>query len=908
MADTVPDQVGRIWSTATDPFAPSGNVQRTPEAIAAANLQGPDYSLGAGVAGPNFSSGTATDRTLSAVSPIQGRDGQLGGGTIWAGRPHGGGNMQTGNVLGLPEVTQVRVTSPTFGTTPPSYATSVGDKPTHGADHQPFSDSGVKLTQPVQDRARRSETPRDTLGGLASMSMSVGTAAPTATFEPLSFTEPNKSVHGTMSLFNPRSQDKDAEEQLHALSLTLTDTDALKDLVLRHQDMGVMREYHQKENGFNEILHDMMDKGHITPEVANQLSQKMCARFYQHVTRSFNDYAMPIMIESFRANLINKIPQILTQLETAVKGIRLHVGAGSSDSGFDHIKIMLEINGTCQGIRIFNERMDLAVRNLSALAVHQLDDIQNIYGFLQSEISSSGALDSSSLDTGNADVKRLKNTIETMEATCILAACSYVQKTPPKKDSVSMKVMAMPTQIRGDADAKVARQLSEAFYDFMMQDTATFWPLIFVHGVLANLVLKKGMLVIPPSLRPEVFGQSLTVPEFFKERYDIANTKLYGALKVKSLEMCRQARAGRRLDFGEGEMVFIIADETDGMSVIWFYMLIHAQHTTITRLQLRDRLQHCAGLFTKGPLKEAVDKIRIDIELAAQFTLLVEPHAVLSVMLKTLANRDPIFLELHREYERLEGTMTYANGVSIVDRYLTKIETIARSMNKYEISIRNCSLSESNKLRIQANAFYGVLDESDPAPAPAPAPAPTPAPKKKKTPLVAAGEQGNLVCNAKTCEKMVSKDQCTKYETLLKTYPKCPAPVCRDCFMKMIDGKGSNDIELKTGGWTKYTAVAKNAGKSAPGKRTSALFVEECEKREEDPLDQMVRIKHIQDQMLEDEENGELERSVKLDQMSKISSMLGDHESVCQISIMEEEERAKQEEMYYDMMYSDGCD
>ena len=38
---------------------------------------------------------------------------------------------------------------------------------------------------------------------------------------------------------------------------------------------------------------------------------------------------------------------------------------------------------------------------------------------------------------------------------------------------------------------------------------------------------------------------------------------------------------------------------------------------------------------------------------------------VLSVLLKTLANRDPIFLELYREYERLEGTMTYANGVSI---------------------------------------------------------------------------------------------------------------------------------------------------------------------------------------------------------------------------------------------------
>ena len=92
MADTVRDQVGRIWSPATDPFAPHGNVQRTPDAIAAANLQEPDYSLGRpGVAGPNFSSGTATDRTLSAVSPIQAVDGQLGGGTIWAGGLRGGG-------------------------------------------------------------------------------------------------------------------------------------------------------------------------------------------------------------------------------------------------------------------------------------------------------------------------------------------------------------------------------------------------------------------------------------------------------------------------------------------------------------------------------------------------------------------------------------------------------------------------------------------------------------------------------------------------------------------------------------------------------------------------------------------------------------------------------------------------
>jgi hypothetical protein len=70
MADAMRDQVVRTWSAdrsaETDPFAARGNVQRTPEAIA-------------GTAQSDFSLGHATDRNLSAVSPVQAVDGQLGG-------------------------------------------------------------------------------------------------------------------------------------------------------------------------------------------------------------------------------------------------------------------------------------------------------------------------------------------------------------------------------------------------------------------------------------------------------------------------------------------------------------------------------------------------------------------------------------------------------------------------------------------------------------------------------------------------------------------------------------------------------------------------------------------------------------------------------------------------------------
>jgi hypothetical protein len=61
-----------------------------------------------------------------------------------------------------------------------------------------------------------------------------------------------------MSLFDPSSLDEDADGKLQALTLALTDTDALKDLVLRNPDTVVMREFHQKKNGFNDILQVML--------------------------------------------------------------------------------------------------------------------------------------------------------------------------------------------------------------------------------------------------------------------------------------------------------------------------------------------------------------------------------------------------------------------------------------------------------------------------------------------------------------------------------------------------------------------------------------------------------------------------------------------------------------------------
>jgi hypothetical protein len=125
MADAMRGQEN-TWLEGTDPFASRGNVQRTPE-----GTTGPaqsDFSSGRGAtARSDYLSGSATDRNLSAVSPVQAVDGQLGGGTIWAGGLPGG-SMQSGTILGMSSVTREQATSSTFGATPNFDASNAGVK------------------------------------------------------------------------------------------------------------------------------------------------------------------------------------------------------------------------------------------------------------------------------------------------------------------------------------------------------------------------------------------------------------------------------------------------------------------------------------------------------------------------------------------------------------------------------------------------------------------------------------------------------------------------------------------------------------------------------------------------------------------------------------------------------------
>jgi hypothetical protein len=231
-----------------------------------------------------------------------------------------------------------------------------------------------------------------------------------------------------------------------------------------------------------------------------------------------------------------------------------------------------------------------------------------------------------------------------------------------------------------------------------------------------------------------------------------------------------------------------------------------------------------------------------------------------------------------REYERTEGTMTAAQGVSIIDRYMTKIETTARDFNIYESkNLRQASLAASKMDQAQANAFYSVIPAPAPAPSPAPGPAPgpSPAPSPKKSPTAAVSEKpegkGDLTCNHKTCDKKVAKMQCDKFKKVKETRPDYAPPVCWDCWKGMMAGEGKNDLELKTpvGGKIEY-AKCVAAFNRKKGSRQAALVLEATYGGEDDRLNEIME---FQEKLYEEAKANP--ESAKLEQLRKISAMIG---------------------------------
>jgi hypothetical protein len=114
--------------------------------------------------------------------------------------------------------------------------------------------------------------------------------------------------------------------------------------------------------------------------------------------------------------------------------------------------------------------------------------------------------------------------------------------------------------------------------------------------------------------------------------------------------------------------------------------------------------------------------------------------------------------------------------------------------------------------------------------------------------------------------------QCDRFKVVKETRPDYAPPVCWDCWKGMMAGEGKNDLELKTpvGGKIEYAkCVAAFNRKNGSGQ--AALVLEATYGGEDDRLNEIMELH----EKLYEEARANPE-SAKLEQLRKISAMIGD--------------------------------
>ena len=583
-----------------------------------------------------------------------------------------------------------------------------------------------------------------------------------STFEAFVIKQPDPGSHGPMSFPAPGKEETiDLMSEVNSLTDTLTPVLDVKQAFKDHPSYPNFVSLYDNDL-FTLAIQNAIDMGIVNPQGADILCNSLAQTFRTSSETILNDFTMPMIIDSVRSTFKSHLPEQVSTIEKLCETLRVD----RPNSERQHIPILKE-----------EDKKKQLVLELSGIGVTNVTNLLS---------GASPQIDAKALDIA---VTECTTTVKILEQAMVSKVCDFAHRAQPNK-ALNMRDIKLPTGLQGDADAKTARQLCDNILDYFMQDPGLFYPLIFVHVTLRDLLFVEGQLVIPPSIRDQAYGKTLHLPEAFKKVYDEANQNL-GALVRARFEVLSQAsRAGRKFDYGgRGRSVFIIGDSSDGMSALWFHIIRHAQKTHEQCLQIRDRLQHAGGLFVSGPIKNSVETVRKDIELATSLNIVVEPLSVLMVILKNLGNRHQAFMNLFDEAKRSEHLMTTEDGVAILDIYMTKVEDTAREFSLFEKNITSANLAESKIQESESKAFYSSSSSSQQIPSGAP-----------------TGTQEKMFCFAKDCNEEVGSYAVKNHLFIIKTNPqsKKPKPVCQRCFNSLLVGEGKVKITQEDGSTLTY--------------------------------------------------------------------------------------------------------
>jgi hypothetical protein len=377
---------------------------------------------------------------------------------------------------------------------------------------------------------------------------------------------------------------------------------------------------------------------------------------------------------------------------------------------------------------------------------------------------------------------------------CISHSFQFINQAVPTAHNRAPKTLTISSKATGEPNARVGKIIYQEFMAYMIQFPRVYYLLIPIFHYICETQRTKDTLIRPPVLET-IFrispagmrtvptppdpshGPSLAPDAQVLVELSVQSKVLAGVLTREQPELLRKlGRGKRKFSCTTGESIVMQPDLNDGLASAICIVFAHAERTSHLKVNIRDQLECCSGLFTQGSILLTIQKLQPKIEECLQMDINIQYDLSVKAIVIVLVERSPMFQTLMDPYVLNVSVAKKQCAVQSLYDLLIEVECIARE-SKSSDTLPASKSSESTRQLARARMIHDLDAEPEVA--------------------AAAADGTPILCQKLGCTKVLSDAQQIRTAKSLANNQKI-GTLCDDCYSS-TKGQIGTEIKLKDG-------------------------------------------------------------------------------------------------------------
>ena len=244
---------------------------------------------------------------------------------------------------------------------------------------------------------------------------------------------------------------------------------------------------------------------------------------------------------------------------------------------------------------------------------------------------------------------------------CVSACFEFLSQSVPANHNRAPKPMNISAKAAQDPNARTGKVVFQDMMTYLTQFPKQYYILLPIFFYICEKQRTQDELIRPPYLEcsRSIFatrdlGEGSAIDSLDPILINELRTQskvLSGVLAREHPDLLRKFGRGRRkFSCTNGDSIVLQPEIHDGLAQIISLVLVHAERSSHLKVNLRDQLECCAGLFTTGPVLKTIQRLQPILEECLQMDISVQYDLSVKSVVLILVERSPIYQQLMGKY------------------------------------------------------------------------------------------------------------------------------------------------------------------------------------------------------------------------------------------------------------------